>query len=151
MVLGVRAGGVVGDHAPSRPRKRVGEMLARVIGGERGSQALEFAMVLPLVGMLIAVLVNVGLLLGDVVIAQGIAREVARTAAVEGPSAAHQVGEQLAGQRDVRIEIDGRDGLVDVRIALRSTVFAGASGVAVEVPARAVMRPEGPLTEAIDG
>ena len=139
MVLGVRAGDAVGDRVPSR----------RATAGERGSQALEFAMVLPLFGMLLALLLHAGLLLGDVVLAQGIAREVARTAAVEGPTAARDVGRDLAGRRDVQIELASRDGFVDARVKLRSPVFA-STGVDVWVPARAAMRPEGTLSEALD-
>lgn len=143
MVLGVRAGGVVADHAPSRG--------ARVdIVDDGGSQALEFAMVLPLFGMLLALLVHTGLLLGDVVVAQGIAREVARSAAIEGEVAARDVGRGLAGDRDVRIDVTPRDGLVEAKVRLRSPVF-GAAGVDVWVPARVAMRPEGPLSEAVDG
>lgn len=143
MVLGVRAGGVVADHAPSRPS-------VADIADDHGSQALEFAMVLPLFGLMLALFVHTGLLLGDVVIAQGIAREVARSAAVEGDAAARDVGRALAGRRDVRIEIAPRDGLVEARVELRSPVFA-STGVDVWVPARVAMRPEGPLSEAVDG
>jgi hypothetical protein len=98
-------------------------------------------MVLPLFGLLIALLVHTGLLLGDVVVAQGIAREVARTAAVEGRSAARDIGRDLAGRRDVRIELSDADGLVEARIELRSTAFA-STGVEVWLPARAAMHPE---------
>lgn len=143
MVLGVRAGGVVGDRAPSRPSTIHPE-------DECGSQALEFAMVLPLFGILLALLLHTGLLLGDVVMAQGIAREIARAAAVEGDAAAHDAGRELAGARDIRIELAPRDGLVEARVELRSPVFAQA-GIDVWVPARAAMRPEGALREAVDG
>jgi TadE-like protein len=144
MVLAACAGGVVGDHTPLRPR------IARVGRDDGGSQALEFAMVLPLFGLLIAMLVHTGLLLGDVVTAQGIAREVARTAAVEGRSAAREVGRDLAGGRAVRIELSDADGLIDARVELRSTVFA-STGVDVWLPARAVVRPETTLGLDADG
>lgn len=148
MVLGARVGDVATRRVPSHPS--AGGDPACIAAGERGSQALEFAMVLPLIGILIAVLVHTGLLLGDVVLAQGIAREVARTAAVESAAAAKEVGQQLAGRREVRIALAARDGLVDARIELHSTVFAGA-GVDIWVPGRAAMRPEGPLEDAVDG
>ena len=136
MVLAACAGGVVTDHTPLRLR------IARVWRDDGGSQALEFAMVLPLFGLLITLLLHTGLLLGDMVTAQGIAREVARTAAVEGASTAKEIGRDLAGGRAVRIELSDVDGLIEARVELRTTVFA-STGVDVWLPARAVMRPEG--------
>jgi hypothetical protein len=106
-------------------------------------------MVLPLFGLLLVLLAQTGLLLGDVVAAQGIAREVARTAVVENASAAHEVGRDLAGRRDIRIEMSDGDGLVEVQLELRSTVFA-ATGIDVWLPARAVMHQEGPVAD-VDG
>jgi hypothetical protein len=106
-------------------------------------------MVLPLFGLLIALLAQTGLLLGDVVMAQGIAREVARTAAVEDESAARAVGRDLAGRRRLRVELSQSEGLVEVRIQLRSTVFA-STGARVWLPARAVMRSED-MTWGSDG
>jgi Flp pilus assembly protein TadG len=152
MVLAGRAGGVVRSHTPLR------HVIARVGSEDGGSQALEFAMVLPLFGMLIALLVQTGLLLADVVAAQGIAREVVRTAVVEDRSAAREVGRDLAGRRDVRIEFVSRsqttklsdaDDLVEARVELRSNVFA-STGIDVWLPARAAMRPEGAMAEDAD-
>jgi Flp pilus assembly protein TadG len=152
MVLAGRAGGVVRSHTPLR------HVIARVGCEDGGSQALEFAMVLPLFGMLIALLVQTGLLLADVVAAQGIAREVVRTAVVEDRSAAREVGRDLAGRRDVRIEFVSRsqttklsdaDDLVEARVELRSNVFA-STGIDVWLPARAAMRPEGAMAEGAD-
>lgn len=132
MVLGTCAGGVVAGHTPTQFRS----------SGERGSQALEFAMVMPLFGLLLVLLAQTGLLLADVVAAHGIVREVARTAAVDGEAAAKQLGDELAGRRDVRLDISDRDGLVDVRLEMRSAAFAGARAD-LWLPARAVMRREG--------
>lgn len=152
MVLAGPAGGVVRSHTPLR------HVIARVGSEDGGSQALEFAMVLPLFGMLIALLVQTGLLLADVVAAQGIAREVVRTAVVEDRSAAREVGRDLAGRRDVRIEFVSRsqttklsdaDDLVEARVELRSNVFA-STGIDVWLPARAAMRPEGAMAEGAD-
>lgn len=152
MVLAGRAGGVVRSHTPLR------HVIARVGREDGGSQALEFAMVLPLFGMLIALLVQTGLLLADVVAAQGIAREVVRTAVVEDRSAAREVGRDLAGRRDVRIEFVSRsqttklsdaDDLIEARVELRSNVFA-STGIDVWLPARAAMRPEGAMAEGAD-
>jgi hypothetical protein len=144
MVLTACAGGVVHDHTPLR------HVIIRAGREDGGSQALEFAMILPLFGMLIALLVQTGLLLADVVVAQGIAREVARTAAVEGGSAAREVGRDLAGRREVRIELSDADGLVEARVELRSSAFA-STGVGVWLPARAAMRPEGTMMDGADG
>lgn len=135
MVLGACAGGAVDDRAPSRRR------MVRRARDDGGSQALEFAMVLPLFGLLIALLTQTGLLLGDVVMAQGIAREVARTAAVDDEAAGRAVGRELAGRRDVRVDLTDEDGLLAVRVELRSTAF-GSTGVEVWLPGRAVMRRE---------
>lgn len=144
MVLAVCAGGVVDGHTPTR------RWVAHVWRGDGGSQALEFAMILPLFGLLIALLAQTGLLLGDVVMAQGIAREVARTAAVEDESAAREVGRDLAGRRGLRVELSQADGLIEARIRLRSTVFASI-GAHVWLPARAVMRSEHVTLEGSDG
>ena len=162
MVLAGCAGGVVRSHTPLR------RVIVRVGREDGGSQALEFAMVLPLFGLLIALLVQTGLLLADVVAAQGIAREVVRTAVVEDRSAARQVGRDLAGRRDVRIEFVSRrrsapsggerrqttrlsdaDDLVEARVELRSNVFA-STGIDVWLPARAAMRLEGGMVEGAD-
>ena len=98
-------------------------------------------MTLPLFGLLIALLAQTGLLLGDVVVAQGIAREVARTAAIDGESAARAVGRDLAGRRGLRVELSQADGLIEAQVELRSAVFA-STGAHVWLPARAVMRSE---------
>jgi hypothetical protein len=135
---------VVGDHTPTR------RWIVRLRRDDSGSQALEFAMVLPMFGLLIALLAQTGLLLGDVVTAQGIAREVARTAAVEDAPAARQLGRELAGRRELRVELSDVDGLIEARVELRSAVFASA-GLNLWVPARAVMRPEHATVDGADG
>jgi TadE-like protein len=135
MVLAVCAGGVAVGHTPTR------RWITRVRRDDGGSQALEFAMTLPLFGLLIALLAQTGLLLGDVVVAQGIAREVARTAAIDGESAARAVGRDLAGRRELRVDLSQADGLIEAHVELRSAVFASA-GAHVWLPARAVMRSE---------
>jgi Flp pilus assembly protein TadG len=50
--------------------------------GERGSAAVEFALVLPLVLLMALALVQVGLLIKDLVVVEGAARAGARQAAV---------------------------------------------------------------------
>lgn len=55
---------------------------------ERGSQAVEFALVLPAVLMLALTLLHVAVLGSEFVAAQALAAQVARAAAVDGPGAA---------------------------------------------------------------
>lgn len=133
MVLDVRPGGVVADRASAAPQ--------RTDRSDRGSQALEFAMVLPLMGMLLVLFVHTGLLLADVVTAQGIARQVARSAAVDGDDVARDVGRRLAGSRAVRLRLERDAGLVEARVELRSDVFASV-GARPWIPARATMQAE---------
>jgi len=141
MVLAQGARGAVIDRAPC----------ARGVGqAEAGSQALEFAMVLPLLGVVIALLVQTGLLLADVVVAQGIAREVTRTAIVAGEAGAREVGRELAGDRELRLRFTRDEGLIEARVNLRSTAFS-AVGPGLWVPARATMRMEAGLTGHGDG
>jgi Flp pilus assembly protein TadG len=111
---------------------------------------LEFAMVVPLLGLLLALLSHTGLLLADAVVAQGVAREVGRAAAVDGAERARQVAERLAGDREVRVDLDERGGMVEARIELVSGAFA-AIGVDVRVPATATFRAERPVPVGLDG
>jgi hypothetical protein len=112
-----------------------------VTRGEAGSQALEFAMVLPLLGLLLALLAQTGLLLADVVVVQGIAREAGRAAAIDDAAAAREVAERLAGDRGVRVDVADRGGLVEARVELATGAFSGM-GVDLWLPARAVFRRE---------
>jgi Flp pilus assembly protein TadG len=144
MVLTSTPGGVAGDgHAPAPGG-------SRSAGGEAGSQALEFAMVVPLLGLLLGLVIQTGLLLADVVVAQGIAREAGRAAAVDGDDRARQVAERMAGDRQVRVEVDGDAGVVEVGIELATGAFASV-GVDLWLPARATFRREAPLGAGLDG
>ena len=109
--------------------------------GERGSQALEFAMVVPLLGLLVGLVVHSGLLLADVVVAQGIAREAGRAAAVDGVDRARDAAEEMAGDREVRVDVDRDGGVVRTRVELASGAFR-AVGVEVWLPAQASFREE---------
>lgn len=129
MVLSIRGGGTVDAGRAPGPRH------------ERGSQVLEFAMVLPLFGIVLALLAQTGVLLADVVVVQGLAREVARTAAVEGVQPARRLAEELAGPRTLRVHIDDHDGLVEARAELETRAFA-ATGVELWLPAQATFRAE---------
>lgn len=140
MVLTEGYGSVADGHAPvARPPAAAAH---RRHSAQTGSQAIEFALVLPLVGLLLALFVHTGMLLADVLTAQAVAREVARTAAVDGDDAAHEIGRQLAGRRAVRVDLTHADALIEVRIDLRSTAFDSVFRP-VWVPARATMRVEG--------
>lgn len=137
MVLTIRPGGAASAGRAPIPRAATG---AR---GESGSQALEFALVVPLLGLLLGLLAQTGLLLADVVVAHGVAREVGRTAAVDGDDRARAVAGRVAGGRDVRVDVGGDDEVVEARVELATRAFA-AVGVRLWLPARAVFRREGP-------
>lgn len=108
-------------------------------------------MVLPLLGVLLALLAQTGLLLADVVVAQGIAREAGRAAAVDGDERARRVAERLAGdRREVRLDLVDDDGLVEARVELASRAFA-AVGVELWLPARATFRAEEAAVDARTG
>lgn len=144
MVLTSPFGGGAGCGLALTPRCASG---AR---GEAGSQALEFALVVPLLGLLLALLVQTGLVLADVVVAQGIAREVGRTAAVDGDGPARRLARELAGSRDIRVELVERDGMVTARIELATGAFA-LVGVDLWLPATATFRAERPVPAALHG
>jgi hypothetical protein len=102
---------------------------------------LEFAMVLPLLGIGLALLAQTGLLLADLLAVQGIARQAARTAAVEGDVDAVALADRLASSRELRLDVERADGLVEVRAELASRAFT-AAGVDVWLPARATFHDE---------
>lgn len=135
MVLTTMPGGAVGAGRAPAPHDVAGS-------GETGSQALEFAMVVPLLGVLLGMLAHTGLLLADVQVVHGIAREVARTAAVDGDERAREVVEDMAGDRGVRLDLDDHDGIVEAHVELATRAFASV-GVQLWLPARAAFRREG--------
>jgi len=135
MVLTTMPGGAVGAGRAPAPHDQMGL-------GEAGSQALEFAMVVPLLGVLLGLLAQTGLLLADVQVVHGIAREAGRAAAVDGEQRAREVVEDLAGDRDVRLHVDGADGMVEARVELATRAFSSV-GVDLWLPARATFRREG--------
>jgi len=134
MVLTTMPGGAVGAGRAPVPHVIVGH-------GETGSQALEFAMVVPLLGLLLGLVLQTGLLLADVLVAQGIAREAGRAAAVDGDDRAREVVEELAGDRDVRLDLEDADGMVQARVELATRAFSSV-GVDLWLPARATFRRE---------
>lgn len=114
---------------------------------ERGSQTLEFALTIPAVVLLLVLVLHAGLLGVDLVAAQGMAREAARTAAVDDDAAVQSAARAAAGRRPVRVTLTPPGGtrrpgdVVTARLELASRGFA-AFGVRVWVPARASMRVE---------
>ncbi|MBA2316166.1 MAG: hypothetical protein H0V93_00015 [Euzebyales bacterium] len=117
------------------------------LGGERGSQAAEFAMVLPMAIGLLGFLLAAALVGVELLAAQHLAREVARAAAVTSDADAHTMAGQLAEGRTLELAVSPPSGarrpgdLLTVRLRLRSAV-AARLGVDVWLPATAVMRTE---------
>lgn len=124
------------SHAGASPRR-----------GERGSQAMELALLVPGVVLLLVVLVHAGLLGMDLVSVQGMAREAARVAAVDDDRAAREAVRAAAGHRPVRATFEPGSGArrpgdtVRARVELRSRAFA-ALGLPLWLPAEAAMRVE---------
>ncbi len=117
-----------------------------LLARQRGSQALEFALVLPAVVLLLVLAVHAGLLATDLVAVQGLAREAARAAAVGGDDATRAALSAAAGRRPVTVTLAPAaprtpGTLVTAEVRLRSRAFA-ALGSAVWLPARATMRVE---------
>ena len=100
-------------------------------------------MVVPLLGVLLGLLAQTCLLLADVLVVQGVARETGRTAAIEGDEAARVVADDLAGERDVRVDLTERDGMVEAHVELASRAFSSV-GVDHWLPADATFRREAP-------
>lgn len=146
-----RSGASSRRAAPARPgRRRRVPGCARNRRGphrERGSQTLEFALTIPAVVLLLVLVLHAGLLGVDLVAAQGMAREAARTAAVDDDVAVQSAARAAAGRRPVRVTLTPPAGtrrpgdVVTARLELASRGFA-AFGVRVWVPAHASMRVE---------
>ncbi|MGH8898504.1 MAG: TadE/TadG family type IV pilus assembly protein [Egibacteraceae bacterium] len=116
---------------------------------ERGSQTIEFALVVPAVLLLLVLILHAGVMAADLVTAQGLAREAARAAAVSDDMAARAAARDAAGRRPVEVTFTPASGvrapgdLVTARLRLRSRAFA-AFGVPIWLPAQATMRVETP-------
>lgn len=132
-------------HAWPRPARPVSTGRAGA-AGEAGSQALEFALVLPAVFLVLALVLQAGVVGAELVLAQTVAREAARAAAVEDDASARERAARVAG-RPATVVLDPPDGsrmpgdLVTARVELESRAFA-AVGVRVRLPGVAVMRVE---------
>ncbi len=116
---------------------------------QRGSQSLELALVLPAVVLLLILLVQAGLFGVELVMAQGLAREAARVAAVDDDAAVRTLIEEAAGahEAEVRLRPGGSERQhgddVTAEVKLRARAFA-RWGVEVWIPAQATMRVEQP-------
>jgi Flp pilus assembly pilin Flp len=119
----------------------------RLLRGERGAQTVEFALVLPAVLLLLVAVVHAGLLGADLVVAQTLAREAARAAAVTDDTTVAARLRDAAGARPVEVEVDPpagerrRGDLVTARLRVRSRAFA-PFGAEVWLPAWATMQVE---------
>jgi hypothetical protein len=117
--------------------------------GERGSQTVELALLLPVLALLVALVLQGGMAAGDLVLAQTAAREAARAAAVDDDVAARDAARRVAGSREISVRVDPPDTQrvagepVTVEVELHSEAFARI-GVPLRLPARAVMRTELP-------
>jgi Flp pilus assembly protein TadG len=119
--------------------------------GDEGQSAVELALVLPLVALLLLAVVQVGLLARDQVLVVHAAREAARQAAVdpspEGPKKAAIAGSNLdAGRLDVAVSGRGGAGSrVRVEVKYRAPAQVPLVGPAlgdVTLEADATMRVE---------
>lgn len=113
---------------------------------ERGSQAVELALSLPLLALVLILLLQGGLLAMDLVNAQGLAREAARVAAVADDATTQSSTRSVAGARPVRLELapasPRRPGdLVTATLRVRTRAFE-ALGFQIWLPAQARMRVE---------
>lgn len=137
MVLTASGGDAVHGRVPTRPADR----------RERGSQALEFALIVPLVGMVIVLVLHAGLFAIDLVLAQTVAREAARAAAVADDAAARDAASEAAAGRQVELHLTPAHGRrepgdeIRARARLRSNAFRSL-GTTVWVTGQAVMRAE---------
>lgn len=117
------------------------------IADERGSQAVEFAMVMPIALCLLSFLLGAAGVGAELVAAQHLVREVVRVAVVDGDDAAHAAARGLAEGRELRLTLTPASGARQVgdpltgELSLRSGL-AGHLGVDLWLPARAVMHTE---------
>lgn len=106
--------------------------------GQDGQAAVELALLLPLVALLLLVLVQVGLVVRDQILVVHAAREAAREVAVEpAPEAARRAAAASSGLDPSRlsIRVDGR----------------GAPGSRAEVTARYVAATDVPIVGGLVG
>lgn len=123
----------------------------RAARGDEGQAAVELALVLPLVALLLLALVQVALVVRDQVLVVHAAREAARAAAVDPTARAARhaalAGAPLAANR-LSLDMSGHEKgarQVDVRVSYRSPTYAPVVGALIPdivLHARASMRRE---------
>ena len=116
------------------------------LGAERGSQSVEFALTIPFVVLVAALVLQLGVVAADVVTAQSVAFQAARVAAVDDDAAVRRAVAEAAGERPVEVEINppGRRDIgqiVRADVRLRSAALE-AFGMRVWLPASAATRVE---------
>ena len=114
---------------------------------DRGSQALEVALVLPLVVGLFLLVVCAARLGVDVVVTTALAHAVARSAAVDGDAAARELAQRAGATVHITPEQDRRHAGDPVRVdILRPSAAFAPLGLPVDpaVPASATARVEHP-------
>ena len=116
--------------------------------GDRGQSTVEFALVLPLVALLLLGLLQAGLFLRDLLVVEAVAREAAREAAVSSDrSRIERAAHRAAGGLDISLDIDRGDDRgepVTVVVTARPTSIplVGAVVSGQTLRSRAVMRVE---------
>lgn len=116
--------------------------------GERGQSTVEFALVLPLVVLLMLGLLQAGLLLRDQLVVSGAAREGAREAAVSAdPERVRAAAERAAPALDVAVDLDrgqrrGDPARVEVTAQPTKVPMVGAIVSGLTLSSTAVMRVE---------
>jgi len=118
---------------------------------DEGQAAVELALVLPFVAVLLLLVVQVGLVVGDQILVVHAAREAAREAAVDAdPAAARQAAEAGSGldSRRLEVSIEGRGApgsRVSVEVRYRAPTdlpLVGGMLGDIALRARATMRVE---------
>lgn len=114
--------------------------------GERGSQAVEFALILPAVLLLAMLLLHVAVLGSEFVAAEALAAQAARAAAVDGPDAA-RAAVARHGPRGASVQVRRRPGVHDdadwyvAELRAPSSAF-GVLGARLQVRGRGWARAE---------
>ncbi|WP_421118350.1 TadE/TadG family type IV pilus assembly protein [Aquihabitans daechungensis] len=127
--------------------------MTRRRGRDGGQATVELVLVLPVVILALLLVIQVGLIARAQVLVVNAAREGARAAAVDGPSAAHDAAAASPGLRDTRVTVRASTGpgqtgdLVRVQVRYRVPTDVPLVGPLVGEPsltAEVVMRAEGP-------
>ena len=136
--------------APQCPARSEPPARREAGGGERGQAAAELALVLPFVGLLLLVVVQVAVVVRDQVLVVHAAREAAREAAVDpDPAAARRAALRsaplVAGRLRLTTQSGGRAGMVAVEVRYAAATDVPLAGLLlpdVTLRASAAMRKE---------